>query len=323
MHTITGTGKPEQMNKTTALLLLAIIGLHACNTPDTSEEVKITPRTDVEITTVRHGTISDNLELFANTIYLKRNVVTAPLPAYITRVNIRLGDKVQKGDILYELESKERRALGNRLNKIDSSLSTFGVIIVRAHSAGVVSTLDKQQTGDYVLEGTQLCTISESNDLAFQVNVPFEYINYVKTGKPCRIVLPDNSIHPAYISMPLSNMNVTAQTQSVLAKSKAPLFLPENLIVKVLINKGDDSEKQVLPLSCIQSDEMMKTFWVMRLINDSTAVRVPVKTGNKNQDEVEILSPRFDTADKIVLNGSYGLGDTALVNIVKPDDSEK
>lgn len=303
----------------TILFLIAVLTLNACQTQNQNEPTSLTPKTDVEITTVKHGRVKDNLELFATTVYLKRNVISAPIPAFIKQVNVRLGDEVRRGDVLYVLESKERRALGNQLAKVDTSLSSFGLIKVTAESRGIVSTLNKQQTGEYVLEGTQLCTISESNDLAFQVNVPYEFIQYVYPGKVCEVELPDNTSHQVVISTPLKSMKLMAQTETVLAKSKNPVSLPENLIVKVLVDKGNDSTKQVLPKSCVQSDEMMKEYWVMKLINDSTAVRVPVVTGNKNQDEFEILSPQFSATDRIVLSGSYGLGDTALVKIENGD----
>lgn len=303
--------------KKTILSIAIIFILSACSqsTSDT-DEATVHPKTSVEITYVHAGSVSDDLELFANTIYLKRNLVTAPIPAFITKVNVHLGDRVKQGDILYELESKERRALGNQTVKLDSTLTNFGIIKVKAPASGIVSTLEKQQPGDYALEGTQLCTIAESSDLAFQINVPYEFTQYVKQGKTCRIILPDNSIHPATVSTPLTSMNLLAQTQSILAKAGDPLFLPENLIVKVLISKNAETTKQVLPKSCVQSDEMMKEFWVMKLVNDSTAVKQPVTLGNKNQSEVEILTPQFNSTDKIVLTGAYGLADTALVKII-------
>ena len=298
--------------------------LFACNPAGEKEaEIEITPKTNVQITTVRNGSVSDLLELFASTVYLKRNVVTAPIPAFITRVNISLGQHVNKGDVLYVLESKEHRALGNEMNAIDSSLTNFGVIAVKATASGVITTLDKQLTGDYVMEGTQLCTIAESNDLSFQVNVPYEFTEFVRKGKKCSIVLPDNSVHTATISTPLTTMNLTAQTQTILAKADESLILPENLIVRVLIGKDEDSSKQVLPKSCLQSDEMMKEFWVMKLINDSTAIKVSVVTGNKNENDVEILTPTFAGDDRIILTGSYGLPDTALVNIINSPEDDR
>jgi len=89
------------------------------------------------------------------------------------------------------------------------------------------------------------------------------------------------------------------------------------MVVKVSVNKGTQSSKQILPKSAVLSDEMMTEFWVMKLINDSTAVKIPVTIGNKNNEKIEILSPQFNTNDRIISVGAYGLPDTALIAIVK------
>lgn len=300
---------------------LAVIGclsLASCgNHQEEIAEQTVQPKTPVEITTIQNGSVDDELLLFGTTVYLKRNMVTAPIPAFITNVRIKLGDKVNQGDVLYELESKERRALGSNISKVDTSLSNFGLIKVKASASGIISTLDKQQPGDYVMEGAQLCTIAESSDLAFQVNVPYEFTPYAKSGTSCTIMLPDNSSHQALLTKPLTAMNVLAQTQTILAKSNESLFLPENMIVKVVVNKGTKNNKQVLPKTCVLTDEMMKEYWVMKLINDSTAIKVPVTIGNKNTERIEIMSPQFNPNERIISNGNYGLADTALVKITK------
>jgi biotin carboxyl carrier protein len=285
----------------------------------TQTEQSTSPKTPVEVVSICTGSINDELTLFGTTFYLKRNIVTAPIPAFITQVNIKLGDKVNKGDVLYILQSKESRALGNDVNKIDSTLKNFGIIKVTAPATGIISTLDKQQAGDYVLEGTQLCTIAESNDLVFQVNVPYEYTPYAKIGNYCTIILPDNSQHAATFTRALTAMNVMAQTQTILAKCSENLFLPENMMVKVGISKNTQNKKQVLPKSCVLSDEMMKEFWVMKLINDSTAVKISVTVGNKNSEQIEVITPLFDSNDRIISKGSYGLSDTAIVSIITPE----
>jgi hypothetical protein len=294
-------------------LLLASCG----SKTETQTEQTAAPKTPVEVVSISNGSINDELTLFGTTIYLKRNLVTASIPAFITEVNVKLGDRVNKGDVLYVLQSKESRALGTDVSKIDSTLKNFGVIKVTASATGIISTLDKQQPGDYVLEGTQLCTIAESNDLVFQVNVPYEFTAYTKTGNSCTLILPDNSQYSATFTKALTAMNVTAQTQTILAKCNENLFLPENMMVKVAINKGTQSKKQVLPKSCVLSDEMMKEFWVMKLINDSTAIKIPVAVGNKNSERIEVVSPKFETTDKIISKGNYGLPDTALVITIK------
>lgn len=296
-----------------AVSLLASCG----TTSETQTPIESTPKTPVEITHMGQGSVDDALTLFGTTVYLKRNIVTAPIPAFINGVNIKLGDRVTKGDVMYILQSKESRALGNDPAKIDSTLTGFGIIKVRASASGIISTLDKQQPGDYVLEGSSLCTIAESSDLAFQVNVPFEYATYAKTGSNCTITLPDNSTFKAHFTKALTSMNVLAQTQTILATSSQNLFLPENMIVKVKVSQSKASNQQLIPKSAVQSDEMMKEYWVMKLINDSTAIKVGVRIGNRDTKNIEVVSPKFSPSDRIIRSGSYGLPDTALISIVK------
>jgi hypothetical protein len=93
------------------------------------------------------------------------------------------------------------------------------------------------------------------------------------------------------------------------------LYLPENLIVKVLVAKSAAASVQIVAKPCVLSDEMMKEFWVMKLINDSTAVKIPIETGNKSETEIEILKPEFKAEDRIIYSGNYGLADTAYVKI--------
>ena len=288
--------------------------LISCQTP-IETEVTAEPKTPVEVVHIKTGEITDDLPLMGNTVYLKRNSVTAPIPSFITKVNVKLGDKVYKGQLLYVLESKESRALGNALNAMDSSFSKMGIVRVKATASGIISTFDQQQEGAYVLEGTQLCTIAESNDLVFQINVPYEYIYYTKIGSTCTILLPNDERFTAKFTRALTTMNATNQTQTFLVKATKNMTLPENMIVEAIIHKSGKEPKQLLPKTCVLSDAMMREFWVMQLINDSTAIKTAVEIGNKNTAEIEILKPKFEPEDRIISIGNYGLADTALVTL--------
>lgn len=294
-------------------------GLFACRQTDHGDNTQTpAPKIPVQIVTISRGSVRDDLELSATSVYLQRNVVTSPVPAFISKVGVHLGAHVCKGQVLYELETKERRALGNDVSRIDSSLKNFGLIRVRATASGIVSSFDKQQAGEYIMEGTQLCTIAASNDIAFQVNVPYEFSQIVVPGKKCTVTLPDHRVYNATITIPLTTMNTASQTQTLLARPEGAPFLPENLIAKIAIAKGPAVSGQLLPKSCVLSDEMMESFWVMKLINDTTAIKVPVKIGNKDREKVAIISPVFAPGDRIIADGNYGLPDTAKVNIVSP-----
>lgn len=306
------------MNKLLIFTTLIALTLASCShTAETQEENSREPRTPVEVASIRHGSIANRLILFGSTIYLKRNVVTSPIPAFITDVHVKLGDRVKKGDILYNLETKERKALGQQSAMGDTTLASFGKIKVLAAFSGIISTLDKQQLGDYVLEGTQLCTIAESSNLSVQINVPYEYIAFAKPGKKCTIRLPDERELVATITTPLTTMNAAAQTQTLLARPDTEVFLPENLIVKVNLITTEQKNSILLPKEAVLTDEMMQVYWVMKVLNDSIAVKVPVTVGEKSQSEVEIVAPAFSEADKFLTKGNYGLADTASVVIIK------
>jgi len=302
-----------RINYTFILFLLLAT---ACSKPAAEEDLPVKAKVSVEVTGLTKGVVKDELILFATTLYLKRNVVTATIPAFITQVSVKLGQSVKEGQVLYILETKERRALGEQTLSMDSISGSFGRINVVAPASGIISTLDKQQIGDYVLEGSQLCTIAESSALAFAVNVPYEFIAFTKSNAACSLLLPDDSRHEARFTTPLTTMNPIAQTQTILAKSDEHLFLPENLIVKVLVNKSAEVKQQILPKVAVLTDEMMKKFWVMKLLNDSTAIKVEIIPGVRNNDVIEVKEPLFKESDQFLISGNYGLPDTAFVKVI-------
>lgn len=102
--------------------------------------------------------------------------------------------------------------------------------------------------------------------------------------------------------------------------AKAP-FLPEGMNVKaVFTESGSFSDKgMILPKSAVQSDETLTEHWVMKLVDDSTAVRVPIEVGNSNASEIEIKSTALSPQDRIILTGGYGLEDGAKVVVTKEE----
>lgn len=284
-------------------------------TEETAAEIK--PVAQVKVTNVSYKNMEDQVTLTATSVYLQRSQVTAPVAGYITHVYVKYGDAVNKDQVLYVMETKERTALGNNVINEDSTLKNFGKISIKAPSSGIITIIDRQQTGEYIMEGNPFCTITQNGDLAFQLNVPFEYHTLVEHSSYCMLVLPDKSQIPARIIKALSSLNPSAQTQMYLVKPLKNIFLPEGLVASVLLTTSSKANTQVLVKEAVLSDELMKNFWVMKLLNDTTAVKVDIKVGLKNTSEVEILSPQFNPADRILSEGNYGLADTASVKIIK------
>jgi multidrug efflux pump subunit AcrA (membrane-fusion protein) len=302
--------------RTHILLLAAALFLVRCgsSTTDTGA-AEAAPKAQVTVTHVVRRAMERSLELQGTSLYLRKNLVTAPIPAYLTAVHIRLGERVSKGQLLFELQTREARALGDELVVGDSTVRALGRIRVIAPSDGIVTTLDRQM-GDYALEGSALCTLAESSDLVFQVNTPFEVHDAVKPGTECTIRLPDGTTVEGRVATELIAMDRLSQTQAYVVKPLRSVVLPEGLLVRVAVVVERHADAQVLPRSAVLADELLEREWVMQLLNDSLAVQVPVRIGLRTDSLVEVVDPAFAPDDRILVEGNYGLPDSALVRII-------
>ena len=294
------------------VLLSLIVSLGGCGQRDASngniQEEK--PGTEVTLTHAASGKIEKEIILSATTAYQNKLVVGAPIPAFITEVLVQPGSRVKAGETLYRIESKEQHALGN---------GNHAVIPIKAERDGIVLDV-QQQAGSYVTEGAVLCSVAEAGSLVFEINVPYEQRRYAHSGSRCMLELPDGTRLTATILAPLATMNIVSQSERVIARTEAP-FLPEGMNVKaVFTESGTASDKgMILPKSAVQSDETLTEHWVMKLANDSTAVKVPVEVGNSNVSEIEIRSDVLSPQDHIILTGGYGLEEGAKVVVTKEE----
>ena len=301
----------------TLLSIVLIIYLSGCNNSSSTKSEKI-PKvsTPVTVTSVVSTAISEMISFNAVSQYQRKNMVKSTINGYIERSFVNQGDIVQAGKALYSIKTKEGEALSKYAAQ-DSSFKFTGKLTIVAPVTGIVIESTKQ-TNDYVSDGEQLCVIAAQSSFVFLLNVPFEQNKYASLGRSCSILLPDSILLNGTISGKLSTVDPVSQTQSYIVKPVNATVLPENLSVLVQINKSSKDNTQVIDKSSVLSDETLENFWVMRLINDTTAVKTPVKTGIATEDKIEILSPAFTHSDRIINTGNYGLADTAYVNIIQP-----
>ncbi|MCX6238600.1 MAG: efflux RND transporter periplasmic adaptor subunit [Bacteroidia bacterium] len=306
------------MSYTRTLLAIALLlNLIGCNnsSPTKTEE---TPgvSTPITVTAIENTSISEMISFNAVSQYQRKNMVKSTINGYIEKSFVNQGDIVQAGKPLYAIKTKEGDVLSKFAPK-DTSFNFTGKLTIVAPTSGIVIEATKQ-TNDYVSDGEQLCVIAAQSSFVFLLNVPFEQNKYASPGRSCTILLPDSTILKGTISGKLSTVDPVSQTQSYIVKPLTSAILPENLSVLVLISKNSKENTQVIDKSCVLSDETMDNFWVMKLINDTTAVKVHIKTGITAGNKIEILSPTFTQRDRLINSGNYGLSDTAFVNIIQP-----
>lgn len=299
------------------IALLALISCSNSSKPAAEEEEEATKvTTPVTLTSVTTGSISKVINLTATSMYLKKNTVKSSATGYITKISCNIGEYVKAGSLLYSIMTKEAEAL-SKFNKNNPEFAYSGEIKILAPTSGIISEVTKQ-ANDYVTDGDQLCVIAEQSSLVFLLNVPFEQNKHAAIGTNCEILLPDSTRIPGTIISKLSAIDAISQTQSFVVNPRTNAQLPENLTAFVKLSESTNANTQITDKKCVLTDETMENYWVMKLINDSTAVKIPVKTGIVTDTQIEILSPVFDKLDRLVKTGNYGLPDTALVNIIQP-----
>lgn len=287
----------------------------ACTHKNSAQtETAVDIRTPVTVIPVSYDPMQEFIELNATATYLEKNYVKSNLTGYIKSVMVRFASTVSPGQTLFVLKTKESEAIGNTINKLDPGFKFSGVNVIRAATGGYVSELN-HQAGDYVQDGDPLATISNLNSFAFVMNVPFEYRPYIKSDKQVEIELPGGERLQGFIQTHMPFMDSVSQTQAVAVRVQDNRQLPQNLVVKVKIITVTKAAAISLPRGAVLTDETQSSFWVMKLIDDSTAAKVEIKKGIETAERIEIVSPQFGPKDKIIVTGNYGLPDTAKIKI--------
>lgn len=298
------------------ILLTCIIAVSiSCgHSTETTEEV-VDVKTPVTIAPVEFKSVESTVDLPAVSTFLNKSIIRATTTGTIEKILINQGDVIGTGQLLFTIRTREAMALNNSVGS-DSSLSFKGLINITSHNEGVISAISYRK-GDFIQEGDELAVVSEQNSLVFILDVPYELEKYIANNKTCTIVLPDNSRINGNITRKLSEMDMQSQTIRYVIKPSETQHLPGNLISKVSLVKSSNSKALVLPKKAVLGNETQTEFWIMKLVNDSTAIKVIVSKGFENNDEVEITDPKLLASDRIVLTGNYGLPDTAKVSIIK------
>jgi len=291
-------------------ICLAALVINSCAKKEAKEEEQ-THIVTVKTAHVTIGEIDNKISFNGKTIYLKKNPVVSPISGYIQNMRVKFGDTVKKGQLLFEIQTKENKALEN------TGSGTMAIIRVVSPTNGVINTLNITASGAYAMEGASLCTVAESNDVMVQLNLPFEFNSLVKTGTICTLILGEDTKFEGTVYQILPTIDEANQTQQILIRPHTSRQLPENLNLSVEITKTRHSRSCLIPRDAIMTNETQTVFWVMKVVNNTLAVKVPITKGIENDNMVEALSSGFTNADRVIVEGAYGLNDSTVVKVIK------
>jgi len=306
------------VSKSLCRIFIVLALLYACKSRE-AETAAATEsvQTPVTITGIQREPMEEYLELNASSTYLLKNLVKANATGYLQSAHILPGQYVKSGQALFSIKTKEAESIGNAVNKLDSTFKFTGTTVIRAGNGGYISQLN-HQSGDYIQEGEQLAVISDDRSFVFILELPYELRTYVNVGGRLDVQLPDGEKLPGMVRSLMPLVDAASQTQNVVIQVNPVHTIPENLVAKVRIRKTVRDRAWSLPKASVLSDETQTEFWVMKIIDSTTAVKIQVRKGIEASGRIEILSPLFSSQDRFLLSGNYGLPDTARIKIVQP-----
>ena len=300
------------------ILIIPFFLVLAC-TPsikEAAESNKEVIGTPVTLTSPEKGNMKDVVEVNAISAFLLKSAVKSNSNGYLQVVNATLGKLVNKGDELFVIKTKEANSLGNALIKLDTTFHFDGTIHIKSPGTGYITQIN-YRIGDYVQDGEALATITDTKSFVFLLDLPYELKSYLPNNHKLELKLPDGTNLQGRLEAPMPMVDAVSQTQNFIIKVNTSISIPENLIAKVALVKKLKINTTSIPKAALLSNDTQTEFWIMKMIDSVTAVRVDVKKGIETNSNVEILSPQLFSKDKLVLTGHYGLADTAKVIVNK------
>ena len=255
------------------------------------------------------------LTMNAVTTYTNRGNIRATTTGYVQKSAVKMGDQVKSGQEVFTLKTREAEALGQEILR-DTSINITGIVSVVSKKGGIVTQVFFQE-GDYVTEGDILAELTKPSSLAVKLYVPYEYSRQVQAQKWVNVRLPDGETLRGAIGQLLPSEDMVSQTTPYLATLSPYRFLPENLNVTVTVPLHFVDKALVAPPAALQCNEEQTEFWVMKLINDTLAIRQPATLGMRNDSLIELKNTGLTPSDRIIVQGAYGLPDTAAVTLVE------
>ena len=292
----------------------------ACSTSGKEGDNGEEKGTPVRVERMSQTAISEQISLNGIASYLQRETIRATATGFVESVQVSLGQEVSAGAPVMKIRTKEAMAM--RALNGDSMLRFSGLIDIHSGSSGIVTQIE-HHAGDFVSEADPLATIVQPSTLVFLLKVPFSYHGLLRVGNAVGLALPDGEFLKGTIDKEIPSVDPVTQAQDFIVHAQAGHPIPEGLHVAVTIYPNSTKVRCVLNKKCILSNETQTAFWVMKLVNDSTAVKIPVEKGMESDSLVEIISPKFTDQDLFISEGNYGLPDTALVKIERNEEKEK
>ena len=225
-----------------------------------------------------------------------RSVLSSRVPGRVVKLNAFEGDRVRKGDVLAEIESRQ---IGD----------PPPVIALKAPRDGLVVS-SRLRLGEPVEPDKELLDIVDRSEMWAVAKIPETAAALISAGCDARIHVPalgDETIRVKLLRFGVDADRVAGTIDGIFIIPNRDGKLQPGMRVEFSIVTSSRPNVMSVPREAIQGDPARRVLFVKDFELPYTFIRVPVVVGEKNDDYVEIVSGLFP-GDDVVTRGSYLLG---------------
>ncbi len=320
-----GIGNGKQGTKTCNILeetrflqfisiLIMLLIFSACSSRQPVQDEEVSAKSDVKVSSPVMKQADRLVKYMAVTRYMQGNDIRTQMAGIVRQINCAVAGNIVTNQPVFVIQPQEAAAL--QKSKFNSQILKGLSDTVFAHLSGQIKTLNVQ-VGDFVQAGDVLATCIRANSMRVIVYVPVEKSALVEKVKNCILLLPDGSTVGGRISGKLPAAESQDQTQAYIIEPVKPVSLAENINLTVQFTAEKLQDALFVPESAVLGNEEQTNFWVMKLMNDSTCIKVPVEKGLEQDSLVQVIGASLSPSDRVISEGAYGLADSAKIQVIK------
>jgi multidrug efflux pump subunit AcrA (membrane-fusion protein) len=268
--------------------------------------------------------------LLGVTVATRHLTMRAPAAGRVLGLNLQTGDRVQRGEVVAHILSREIEAAENGLSiaqQIDpSNASRLASSVHRySHGPGVAVTVPQDavvaqrmvSSGQMVADLDPLVDLIDPRSIVVNAAVPASALPFIRPGMTASVTssIHPGAIYPARVAAISPSFDQGGATSSVRVEfTGSDRILEAGAPVEVRVTTAYVPGAIVVPLTALFQDATNDTYYVFTARSDGRAHRVPVTVGLREGGDVQIISG-LHAGDVTITSGGYALSDGLKVSI--------
>jgi len=331
------------------VLLFALMASAMISCGPKAQQVEQQERKElVETTVLRESEITRRLE-FSTTLqgYLTMNVAPS-ITGKIEHIFVEVGTPVEEGTLLVRMDQNQYNTtkltyanLGVEMQRL-AALRETGAVSQQAYDQTKLSYDQTRENLDFLEENTffkapfkgvissknyedgelysgqPILVLTQIHKLKALINIPESYFPYIKVGMRVDIMsdIYDNTVFPATIEIIYPTVDASTHTfQAKLAIPNGSAKLRPGMYVHTTMDMGLANALMVPYSSVIKMPGSNDRY--LFVDEDGRAKRIFVKTGQRVDEKIEVISEELKPGDKVVTLGQGKLVDGTALNVTR------